>query len=247
MARTASESPSAGGRRSVWLSTVGGSDSARQFGEEFNVHAWALPFAGHVIDPMHILTEVGAFLRGRPDYCQRVTKNPLQKNIDCDDVFWENTILMNKAMLTHGWWYGGKSSLGRYYCNPRYCHRHPGSDIFEAWDDRYDFLEEAAAIGSMDPRDVAPAFGIQASTPESAGNSVTAIAYRCEFPWKERRHAGRHRLIRTWGTLVEWGYSKAAISRAFGVSRPTVSKWLSRTEFDQELPGDPTCEVVECL
>lgn len=246
--RTADESPSAGGQRSVWMSTVGEHDSARQFGELYDVHAWALPFAAHSIDPMHILTEVGEFLGGRPKSCQRVSKNPLQSGIRVsDDTFWENTILMDNAMLTHGWWKGGKSSVGRYYCNPRYHHRHPESDIFTEWDDRHDFLDDAADIGTVRLHHIAPAFGYNTDSPKTNGSMAKTAAYRCEFPWAERHAAGRHRLIRTWATLSQWGYTHGKIARAFGKSRPTVTKELNRTEFEQDLPIDPTREVMECL
>lgn len=233
-------------RRRIWEATDGPHGSASEFGDMYNVNAWVLPFAGRVTDPIKILSEVATYLSGRPPGAQRVTQSNLQGSTDINKGAWSDTPMMDKILLTHGWWRGGKSSSGPYYCNPDYYHRHPESDTFRTWEERAEFFADAAAVGIIDPQDIAPAFGIRASTPEYAGNSVTSIAHRCEFPWKERRDAGRHRLLRTWATLSEWGYTKADIARAFGVHRTTVSKWLSRTEFEQEIPDDPTWEVMEC-
>lgn len=235
-------------RKTMWQVAPTEANTSPEFGDMHDVHAWALPFAGHVIDPIELLTQLTVYLESRPAHSQRVTKGGLSGFIEMDADFWENTEQFDTVMLSRGWWRGGKTTRGRYYCNPDYTHRHPDSDIFSERTERLEFLRRAADIGILDPSDIAPALGLHASSTRSAGHAVTKASHRLGFEWGERRAHGRKRMYRTWATLSEWGYYHRHIARAFGVGQKTVSKAINRTVGDgdrESLPTDPTLEVFK--
>lgn len=226
----------------VWQYAPGPSNSATQFGERHDLHGWALPFRGHVVDTIELLEELGAYLAGRPGSCQRVTKNTVRNGVSVADSFWENVDLVEHAMLVHGWWLGGTTTVGRYYCNPDYYHRHPESDIATDRDERREMLQQTAAMGVLNPSEVAPMFGFQ-SEGLSAGNTVSKTAHRLNVAWGDRREAGWRKIGRTWKTLNQWGYSHREIGRAFDKPHSVVGREIRRVP-DFQPPGDPTAEVI---
>ena len=227
---------------SVWKYAPGPADSATQFGERHNLHGWALPFRGHAVDPIELLEELGTYLDARPGGCQRVTKNAVREGVSVAGPFWEYATLVEHAMLVHGWWLGGRTTIGRYYCNPNYHHRHPESDVANSREERRALFRKAAALGLLSPSDIAPACGYASDT-SSNGSAVTKAAYRSDFAWGDRRAEGRRRMGRTWKTLSHWDYSQRAIARAFGTSASIVCRTIKRVPEFQP-PDDPTAEVI---
>lgn len=238
-------------RRGLWQAATVESNSSRQFAEEFDVHSWALPFAGHLVDPMAVMPELTKYITNRPPYSQRIGTGALKDNLGeydtSNNAFWDNARISNRAMLVHGWWTPGKGPRRRYYCNPTYTHSHPDSDTYTSEADRREFAELAASVGLVNPHQVAVAFGYEAKDERALGNTVKCYFTRKNIPWGEMRAAGRHRMYRTWATLSKWGYYHREIAQAFGVSRTAVTKALSKTEFEKPIPVDPTYEVMLCL
>lgn len=227
----------------TWSQASHPANSAKDFGERHNLHGWALPFRGRPIDPLDFIERLGEYLNDRPPYCQRVTHDVIDGELNPEGKMWWNSDLAEMAMLIHGWWVGGSGSRSRYYCNPHYVHVHSPADSFRSEDDRRRILKKTAALGVVPPSLVAPMIGHRTGG-MPAGNAVTKEAHRLDFLWGERREEGWRRMGRTWKTLNDWGYYQQDISRAFGVPQSTISREINRVP-DFHSPDDPTPEVAD--
>lgn len=227
----------------TWSQASHPANSAKDFGDRHNIHGWVLPFRGRPIDPLDFLERLGEYLDERPPYCQRVSHDVIDSELNPEGKMWWNSDLAEMAMLTHGWWLGGETGRSRYYCNPEYCHRHPYTDVAQSGEERRVLLQKAASLGSVNPEDLAPAFGYIPDGSEP-GSSVTKASKRVGFKWSDNRDRGMVMMARTWKTLNHWGISQRQIGRSFDINQSNISRRIRKVS-DYEPPDDPTPEVAQ--
>lgn len=214
--------------------------SYEDFGTMHGIHAEFLPFNYRTFDPIELLVNLGTCLRNRPPTRQRISLKELK---ELTPITFSQPIraLLDEYMLVLGWWRGGSTSTGPYYCNPEYVHSH-GEDTITDPNERRRVLRQAGGYGHC-ARTLAPVFGLSGSG-DQATKAVWSVISRLDIPWSDLRHAGVQRLARTWKTITAWDYSHREIGIAFDYPRRTVTEWINREPEDFSPPTDPTVGFV---
>lgn len=136
-----------------------------------------------------------------------------------------------------GAWEYRDTAAGQRWTNPRYCHDHPWQTPQCSDAERREILRDAASLGVLDRRDVAPRFGITAG-------SLRQWISRKDVAWEARRYQGRQRLARTVYTIYKWtDRTEQGVIAPFPVPDGTLKAWIQKFVREDEtwsVPADPS-------
>lgn len=212
------------------------------FGEEYNVNAAFIPFAERDFDPLEMLNAVRKTIQVVPGTGRTITRNRVSTLID--DVRSVNTrnfgyaqLLPEEHFLVHEAYpvdgiQPGSDGRGQEFANPRYLDQNDLPSVTTD-DDRLTWLDRYAALGTADHEDISPHFGLKKS-------GIRDLVARHDYPWEEKKMAGRECLARTWKLIRSWGYTAPSIAEPFGVTGNTVRTLIWHKAEDFDPPSDPT-------
>lgn len=215
-------------------------DSFPAFGTQHNVHTELVPFSFRGFNPIEILHDLAPYLANRPPYTQRLSAHAIYNHFGRDHQLVRPEVPITTFMLVNGWYCAGETTSGRYYLNPDYVHTHSDTaGTATTPEARRALFADAARLGTLSSSPLAPAMGFRV-TGQAGAKSVLKAADRLGIEWTEQRLAGKVTTARTWKLLAEWGYTHAAIGRAFCMDQSTVTRWIHEFAAEFEPPSDPT-------
>jgi len=138
-----------------------------------------------------------------------------------------------------GAWEYRDTSSGQRWTNPRYCHDHPWQTSQCSPAERREILRDAASLGVLDRRDVAPRFGITAG-------SLRQWISRKDVAWEARRYQGRQRLARTVYTIYKWtDRTEQGVIAPFPVPDGTLRAWVQKFVPSPAPCASPTARIFK--
>lgn len=212
----------------------------QHWGEEHEVIPEVMPFEWGRFNQVDALCAITTLIETVPETSKTISASQIGSQLGIDTVGIRSKLVPLAEL--HGAWRinSEHDTKEMQFLNPNYIHTDELCSDFTVSDSstRLEILERLAGYGVAELKLAGPWFGIKP-------NSVKRFARRHEFNWQQKRSDGLQQMVRTWATLLDWGYSLTQLGNAFGYEPTSIrSMIIQKIESDFTPPQDPTKGVT---
>lgn len=199
--------------------------SITEFAVIYGVHPGLIPFESRSHDPLRRVMELRRYFETLPKTKATIASSEIAKKGNITGLRSDHAALI-PACIYH---LAGTRRLiqtrskhtTRRWINPYYVHLDSVETV--APEERAALLDAFADVGIYKLKDVAPLFGL-------SYNALERWRDRNDYPWRERRNAGRARIARTAAvTAAISDHTYRSIAEALCMPKTTLTNW--RAEF----------------